>query len=100
MKLRLKLLQKSGLKIESEQFQDCGLMIYKEDQPVQAGGSGAGCSATVLYGHLLNQMKQGRYKRILLWQRALYYLRLPFSKMKVFHVLHMLFRLKFRKMST
>ena len=40
-------------------------MIYKEDQPVQAGASGAGCSATVLYGHLLNQMKQGRYKRIL-----------------------------------
>jgi stage V sporulation protein AD len=61
----LEVLQNSGLKIDSERFQDCGLMIYKEDQPVQAGASGAGCSATVLYGHLLNQMKQGRYKRIL-----------------------------------
>jgi stage V sporulation protein AD len=61
----LELLHNSGLKIDSERFRDCGLMIYKEDQPVQAGASGAGCSATVLYGHLLNQMKQGRYKRIL-----------------------------------
>jgi stage V sporulation protein AD len=59
------LIQRSGLKIEKQQFQDCGLMIYKEDQPVQAGASGAGCSATVLYGHLLNQMKKGVYKRIL-----------------------------------
>ena len=61
----LEVLQNSGLKIDSERFRDCGLMIYKEDQPVQAGASGAGCSATVLYGHLLNQMKKGLYKRIL-----------------------------------
>lgn len=59
------LLQKEGLKIEQEKFQDCGLMIFNEDQPVQAGGSGAGCSAAVVYGHLLNQMKKGVYKRIL-----------------------------------
>ncbi|PWW19156.1 stage V sporulation protein AD [Cytobacillus oceanisediminis] len=59
------LLSNNGLNIEREKFKDCGLMIYKEDQPVQSGGSGAGCSATVLYGHLLNQMKQGAYKRIL-----------------------------------
>jgi stage V sporulation protein AD len=58
-------LTQSGLKIERSKFQDCGLLIYKEDQPVQSGGSGAGCSATVLYGHLLNQMKKGVYKRIL-----------------------------------
>jgi stage V sporulation protein AD len=60
-----KLLQQSGLNIEKSHFKDCGLLIYKEDQPVQAGASGAGCSATVLYGHLLNQMKKGIYKRIL-----------------------------------
>jgi stage V sporulation protein AD len=59
------LLIKSGLKIDRKQFQDCGLLLYKDDQPVQAGGSGAGCSATVLYGHILNQMKKGMYKRIL-----------------------------------
>jgi stage V sporulation protein AD len=59
------LLQKNGLNIERGKFQDCGLMIYKDDQPVQAGASGAGCSATVLYGHLLNKMKEGVYKKIL-----------------------------------
>jgi stage V sporulation protein AD len=59
------LINKSGLTLERKQFQDCGLLIYKDDQPVQAGGSGAGCSATVFYGHLLNQMKKGKYRRIL-----------------------------------
>lgn len=59
------LLKNNGLNIDRDKFQDCGLLIYKEDQPVQAGGSGAGCSAAVLYGHLLNEMKQGTYKRIL-----------------------------------
>jgi stage V sporulation protein AD len=59
------LINKSGLKLERKQFQDCGLLIYKKDQPVQSGASGAGCSATVLYGHLLNQLKKGVYKRIL-----------------------------------
>jgi stage V sporulation protein AD len=59
------LLQKEGLTIKREQFKDCGMLIYHEDQPVQSGGSGAGCSATVLYGHLLNEMKKGTYKRIL-----------------------------------
>ena len=47
-------------------MKDCGLLIYTNEQPVQSGGSGAGCSATVLYGHLLNEMKKGMYKRILL----------------------------------
>lgn len=59
------LLQKSGLKITETQFKDCGLMIYREDQPVESGASGAASSAVVMYGHLLNQMKQGVYKRIL-----------------------------------
>lgn len=59
------LINKSGLKLERRQFQDCGLLIYKEDQPVQAGASGAACSATVLYGYLLKELKKGTYKRIL-----------------------------------
>ncbi|PLS16006.1 stage V sporulation protein AD [Bacillus sp. M6-12] len=59
------LLKKEGLTLHKDKFRDCGLMIYNEDQEVQSGGSGAGCSATVLYGHIFNQMKQGKYKRIL-----------------------------------
>ncbi|MDG5786103.1 stage V sporulation protein AD [Evansella sp. AB-P1] len=54
-----------GFNVTKEQFQDCGLIIYKEDQPVLAGGSGSGCSAAVTYGHLLNRMKQGEFKRML-----------------------------------
>jgi stage V sporulation protein AD len=61
----VELLQKEGLKMDTKSFKDCGLMIYQDDQPVQSGGSGAGCSATVLYGHLLNEMKKEKYKRIL-----------------------------------
>jgi stage V sporulation protein AD len=61
----LDLMKKNGLSIEDERYQDCGLMIYREGQPVLSGGSGAGCSATVVYGHLLNRMKRGELKRIL-----------------------------------
>lgn len=59
------LLDKHGLNIPREIFTDCGLLIYKKDQPVMAGGSGCGCSATVTYGHLLKRMKKGELKRIL-----------------------------------
>jgi len=61
----LDLMKKNGVSLNPERYQDCGLMIYKEDQPVLAGGSGAGCSATVVYGHLLNQMRRGELRRIL-----------------------------------
>jgi stage V sporulation protein AD len=61
----LDLMKKNGLSIEDERYQDCGLMIYREGQPVLSGASGAGCSATVVYGHLLNRMKRGELKRIL-----------------------------------
>lgn len=60
------LLEKSGLKIPSEIFVDCGLLIYGKDQPVQAGASGCGCSATVTYGHILNRLKKGELKKILI----------------------------------
>jgi len=61
----LELFEREGISITDQQFQDCGLMIYKEEQPVLAGASGAGCSATVFYGHLMNRMKRGEFNRIL-----------------------------------
>lgn len=60
------LLDKHGLKIPKGVFTDCGMLIYKEDQPVMAGASGCGCSATVTYGHFLKRMKKGELKRILI----------------------------------
>lgn len=45
---------------------DCGLMIFdRENQDVHAGGSGCGCSASVLCSHILNEMRAGVYKNIL-----------------------------------
>lgn len=45
---------------------DCGTMIFDiSEQDVHSGGSGCGCSAVVLCGHLLNQLKAGKLKRIL-----------------------------------
>ncbi len=63
--IALDLFKKHSIPIDKEKFQDCGLLIYKDDQPVFAGGSGCGCSAGVTYGHLLNRMKQGEIKRML-----------------------------------
>lgn len=60
------LLIKHGFKIPPEIFTDCGILIYKKEQPVMAGGSGCGCSATVTYGHFLNRMRKGELKRILI----------------------------------
>jgi stage V sporulation protein AD len=61
----MEMLKEKGFTLTEHQYKDCGLLIYGEDQPVQSGASGPGCSATVLYGHLLNEMKKGTYKRIL-----------------------------------
>lgn len=45
---------------------DCGLMIYdRNEQDVHSGGSGCGCSASVLCGHILKNMEKGVYKNIL-----------------------------------
>ena len=45
---------------------DCGLLLYdRETQDVHAGGSGCGCSASVLCASLLPRMEQGRLGRIL-----------------------------------
>jgi stage V sporulation protein AD len=60
------LLEKHGLNIPSDIFTDCGIIIYKEDQPVLAGASGCGCSATVTYGHLLRRMQDGGLNKILI----------------------------------
>jgi stage V sporulation protein AD len=59
------LLIKEGLRLPEERFTDCGLLIFSEDQPALAGGSGCGCSAAVTYGHLISRMKKGDLQRIL-----------------------------------
>ena len=50
----------------SKQHMDCGLTIYDlKFQDVHSGGSGCGCAAVTLAGYLLQQMREGKWKRIL-----------------------------------
>ena len=53
--------------IDNEQrYMDCGMEIYEDkDQDTHAGGSGCGCSASVLAGYILEQFKQKKWKRVL-----------------------------------
>ena len=60
------LLKEHGLPLPDDKFTDCGILIYRKDQPVFAGGSGCACSATVTFGHFLNQMLKGELRRILI----------------------------------
>lgn len=49
-----------------ERYQDCGMLIYDlEEQDVHCGGSGCGCSASVLCGYLLNKVRKKELRRIL-----------------------------------
>ncbi len=59
------LLKKHDIIIPPEILTDCGILIYKEEQPVLAGGSGCACSAMVTYGHFLKRMQKGELSRIL-----------------------------------
>ncbi len=57
--------QRDGIDLRSH-HKDCGVMIFDiEKQDVHAGGSGCGCSASVLCSHILNRMRKGEMKNIL-----------------------------------
>ncbi len=59
------LFRKDGTPIQ-QRYDDCGTMIYDiEAQDVHAGGSGCGCSASVLCGYLFSKLKDSTYKNIL-----------------------------------
>jgi len=60
------LLKKHGIDIPEEKFTDCGILMYRSDQPVFAGASGCACAATATYGHFINRMKRGELKKILI----------------------------------
>ncbi len=59
------MLKEEGVDLGSV-HKDCGLMIYdRETQDVHSGGSGCGCSGSVLCSHILSGMHKGKYKNIL-----------------------------------
>ena len=57
-KLLCELLLKDNIDIKSR-HSDCGMLIYdRKNQDVHAGGSGCGCSASVLCSYVLNNMQK------------------------------------------
>jgi stage V sporulation protein AD len=62
--LMLKLLRKQGLELSNHN--DCGMMIFdRERQDVHSGGSGCGCSASVLCSYILQKLSCGDMKNVL-----------------------------------
>ena len=59
------LFQRDGVSLR-EHHKDCGLMIYdRAAQDVHAGGSGCGCSASMMCGHFFKRIQAGELKRVL-----------------------------------
>jgi stage V sporulation protein AD len=64
--MALEVARRAGLEL-GDRYEDCGVMIYdRSRQDVHSGGSGCGCSAAVVFGHLLKQVSAGgRVRRLL-----------------------------------
>ena len=64
-KILFDLLLEKGFDISSI-HQDCGMLIYDpQTQDTHSGGSGCGCSASVLAGYILPGIIHGKWKRVL-----------------------------------
>lgn len=62
----LKLFTDAEVTVSEQQFQDSGLLIYNDDQEVFAGGSGAGCSALVMYSQIFRLLQTRKINKALL----------------------------------
>ena len=61
----LELAKKDGISLGGR-LEDCGTLVFdREKQDVHAGGSGCGCSAVTLCGHIFRRFRQGELKRVL-----------------------------------
>ena len=59
------LLMRDKINIKNN-YKDCGVLIFDgERQDTHAGGSGCGCSASVLCSYILPKIEKGEYKRVL-----------------------------------
>ncbi len=62
--LLLELFQRDGIDL-SDRHTDCGLLIFdRVRQDVHCGGSGCGCSASVLTGYLVEGLRSGKWRNI------------------------------------
>lgn len=58
------LISEKGIDL-GDRYLDCGCEIFAGEKGVNAGGSGCGCSAVSLCGWVMEEMKRGKYQKIL-----------------------------------
>ena len=63
--LLIELFRRGGIEMPDHKLIDCGNSLFYQEQDPHAGGSGCGCSASVLNGYLLTQLRQKTWNRIL-----------------------------------
>ena len=64
-KILIELLNDKGIDI-SGVHNDCGMMMFGEDDPdYKGGGSGCGCCASVFYSHIMKKFHNNELGRIL-----------------------------------
>ncbi|WP_107925321.1 stage V sporulation protein AD [Lysinibacillus parviboronicapiens] len=67
LKLLKGMLVENGVKKEElTLLRDAGAEFYGQDEAFQSGASGAGCSAAVFFSYIIQQLRAGSYKRVLL----------------------------------
>lgn len=60
------LLKCQGISL-GDRFSDCGILLYdRERQDTHSGGSGCGCSASVVAGYVMDRFKKGEINDVLL----------------------------------
>lgn len=64
-RLLAELMDGNGMNIDDKLY-DCGAMLYKDRQQTYQGGSGAACSAVVFNSYILDALRNGKFKKILL----------------------------------
>ena len=62
--LLIELLKGKGIPVREEKLFDCGCEIFAPRQDTHSGGSGCGCSASMLCAHLLPELASGSLQRI------------------------------------
>lgn len=63
--LLIDLLEQNGYKVDCNYF-DCGQAIFSDTQKSFMGGSGCGCSATVMNSYIYTKLTDGSYKKVIL----------------------------------
>ncbi len=63
--LACEVLKQSGMDMGTN-FTDCGVMIYDDSQDSHAGASGCGCSSVVFAGNIMQRIKAGDLKQVML----------------------------------